>query len=115
MKGEETLPLEDGKVKRALSVMDKLLEISLTYSTNIVPIINNNHCLNCHSASSPPTGISLGTYSQVMIYVDAGHANSSTLYFEVTMASPLMPEGFSSLSAADLMTLQNWINSGAAP
>jgi len=85
---------------------------SLTYQTNIAPVISNNHCLNCHATSSPSSGISLGTYSELMVYVNAGNAASSTFYSEVS--SGAMPEGFPSLSSGDLTTIEDWINAGAA-
>jgi mono/diheme cytochrome c family protein len=100
------------------------------YEANVQPIFNT-HCVSCHAGGSPPAGLDLtadesygdlvnvnSTEVPAQKRVLPGDAANSYLHEKITDDTPAvgsrMPPG-SALSAADIATITNWINSGAAP
>ncbi len=81
---------------------------SLTYTTDIAPIIQNN-CYDCHSASSNVSGILLDNYNGLKFYAQNGY-----LYGAISHASgyPAMPEGRNKLSDCTIATIKKWIDNG---
>jgi hypothetical protein len=105
------------------------------YEANIQPIFNNNGCIDCHAGAAPPAGLNLTadeSYADLVNVnslevpgekrVAPGDAASSYLHEKISDDTPAVGErmppasqGYAPLSAADIATITNWINSGAAP
>lgn len=98
----------------------------VSYSKEITPILQN-HCLECHVPGAPgqqASGLDMSTYQALMKgtkfgpVIKAGDSLSSTLVILVEgRADPSikMPHGDRpSLSAAEIKTLRQWIDQGAA-
>lgn len=98
----------------------------VSYSQDIVPILQR-HCLECHIPNAPghlASGLDMSTHQSLMkgtkfgAIIKAGDSLSSTLIILVEgRADPSikMPHGDrAALSEADLKTLRQWIDQGAA-
>lgn len=84
---------------------------SVTYSGNIVPILQTN-CYSCHSGTAFPSGngIILDTYSGVKAKVNDGKFACAVNHDG--SCSP-MPKGTSKLSANLLSEINTWLADGA--
>jgi cytochrome c553 len=99
-------------------------EKTLTYQTNIKPILEAN-CVSCHvpgNVGYDKSGLRLDNYEAMMKgtqfgpVVVPGSSVSSTLYRLVAgQADPSirMPHGQAALSDADVATIAAWIDQGA--
>lgn len=98
----------------------------VSYTSDIVPILEQ-HCLDCHLPDTPgqlASGLDMSSYESLMKgtrfgpVIKAGDSLSSTLVILVEgRADPSikMPHGDRpSLSAAEIKTLRQWIDQGAA-
>ncbi len=97
---------------------------SLTYQTNIKPILEAN-CVSCHVAGGAgyeKSGLRLDSYDGLMkgtkfgAVVVPGSSVGSTLYRLVSgQADPSirMPHGTAALPDADIATIAAWIDQGA--
>lgn len=98
----------------------------VSYSQDIIPILQR-HCLECHvnnGAGQQASGLDMSTHQALMKgtrfgpVVKAGDSLSSTLVILVEgRADPSikMPHGDrEALSAAEIKTLRQWIDQGAA-
>jgi len=85
------------------------LPTTVSYATNIVPILQTN-CYGCHSNSSNLTGILLDNYNTLKSY-----AQSGTLYGVISHASGFrpMPDGGAKLDDCTIATIKKWIDAGA--
>lgn len=71
----------------------------ISYSNDILPIINSN-CLSCHSGAQPPN---LSTFDGVKANADAIKSSTSSRY---------MPRG-SRLSDKEIILIALWVEQGA--
>jgi len=82
---------------------------NMKYSTNVVPILTAN-CYSCHANGIVNAGVTLDSYSNVLIQV-----NNGNIIGAITHASGYVPMPFDggSLSDCDIATIKAWINEGA--
>ena len=83
---------------------------SVTYSTTILPILQGQGCLGCHSGGAPSGNISLEGYNNVKTV-----ALNGKLYGVINYEpgySP-MPQGGNKLSACNINRVKAWIDAGA--
>ena len=104
------------------------------FQANVQPIFNTN-CTGCHIGGSPPANLNLDASHAIAATVDVA-ASELNAMFRVTPnntgqsylfhklqgnqagvggSGQQMPAGAPPLGAADMNTIQSWINSGAAP
>ncbi len=82
---------------------------SVTYSGTVLPILQSNGCLSCHSGSTPSGNISLDGYNNVK-----NAALNGKLYGTISYAagySP-MPKGGNKMSACNINRIKAWIDAG---
>ncbi len=81
---------------------------SVSYTASIAPIMNQ-HCVSCHSGSSPSGNIDLSSYASVKNYAADG-----SLYGSVSHASgwSAMPQNAGKIDACSILKIQVWINKG---
>lgn len=78
---------------------------SVTYSTDIAPIMTN-YCLTCHSGAAPEAGLNLDNYTDVKAAVQNGQ-----LVDRVNDAnSPMPPSGLMSITNRE--KIEDWIDGG---
>ena len=83
--------------------------IEVSYSRNIVPILDAN-CLTCHNSISEQGGVVLEGYENVLPYVESGKLMGSIRHdagFEP------MPLTGGKLSACQIKKFEAWIDAGA--
>src|SRR5438270_7998591 len=81
-----------------------------TYSATIVPIIQNNGCLSCHSSIAPLAGFSLSTYEDVKTVAVNGKLYGALFHLS---GFPPMPQGGAQLTPCELSKVQAWIDAGS--
>ena len=81
----------------------------VTYSGNIVPILQSN-CYSCHNDLSQQGGINLQGYENVLIYVEDGSLMGSVRHDEGYEPMPLTG---GKLSNCSIDRMQAWIDAGA--
>jgi len=84
---------------------------SLTYTTDVAPILNAD-CVRCHGLANHQAGVDLSTYQNVMRLVVAGNVNSILVL--VTQPSGLMYSQFSGNRTTKATTIRDWIVSSNA-
>jgi hypothetical protein len=93
----------------------------VSFAKDIQPIFTQN-CMPCHAGGKDAKGNydltcyagAMGNGEDSVPNVIPGNADSSTLYRRVTgIVPPQMPKGRPALDAAQLTTIQKWINQGA--
>ncbi len=82
---------------------------SMSYATNIVPIIKSN-CIACHSTAANQGGVDIETYDKIKVYVENNSLLGSIKH--QSGYSP-MPKGGSKLSTCDISKIEAWITQGA--
>lgn len=82
----------------------------VTYSTTVVPLLQNNGCTGCHSGGAPSGGIALNTYAAVK-----GAVTGGKLYGAISHAAGFspMPKNGSKMNACDINKIKAWIDAGA--
>jgi hypothetical protein len=82
---------------------------NMKYSVNVAPILSAN-CYSCHGNGIVNAGVTLDSYSNVLIQVKNGNIIGA-----ITHASGYvpMPYGGGMLSDCDIATIKAWINEGA--
>jgi hypothetical protein len=86
---------------------------TLTYTTDIQPILNGAkapQCVYCHSGPFPSAGRDLTTYGGVMTVVVAGDPNSRLI--QMTQIGGAM-RGYLTNPTTDAQTIYNWVMAGA--
>ena len=73
--------------------------------------ILQSKCLGCHGSGSSPSFSSYSSFATNTSYITPGNAASSAVYTAVQ--SGAMPQGGSSLSAAEVTLIYDWIQAGA--
>ena len=81
---------------------------SVSYVTNIVPVLQNN-CYSCHSTSNSSSGILLDNYNSLRYYAENGY-----LYGVITHASGYrpMPDDGGKISDCNIALIKKWIDTG---
>jgi hypothetical protein len=84
-------------------------ETIITYNSFTKRMIDNNHCLECHSGSSPAAGRDYSTYEEIKNVAQNGLLKLRAIDGQ----SPSMPLGYPELDQNIKDTLTLWINQGA--
>lgn len=82
----------------------------VTYTATVLPALQSNGCLGCHSGSAPSGNIPLDGYNNVK-----AAAMNGKLYGTISYAagySP-MPQGGNKMSACNINRIKAWIDAGA--
>jgi hypothetical protein len=95
-------------VKKDVVVVPCVLPATVSYTTDIAPIIDAN-CSFCHSAASASSGILLDNYDGLKFYADNGY-----LYGTISHSSGYrpMPDGGAKLNDCTISIIKKWIDSG---
>ena len=83
--------------------------INLSYSQDIVPILENN-CLSCHNQASNFGNVTLEGYDNVLLFVTNGELLGSIKH--ESGFSP-MPQNAAQLVECDIEKIETWIADGA--
>lgn len=83
--------------------------IVVSYTDFTKRMIDNNHCLECHSGPSPAAGRDYSTYNGIKSVADNGLLKLRA----IDGGAPTMPLGYPELSQPIKDTLQMWIDQGA--
>jgi hypothetical protein len=83
--------------------------IDVSYSDNIVPILDAN-CLSCHNGVSQQGGVILEGYEEVLPYVDNGKLLGSIRHDDGFEPMPLTG---GKLSSCQIKKFESWIDAGA--
>lgn len=83
--------------------------IDVSYSRNIVPILETN-CLSCHNSISQQGGVVLDEYEDVLEYVENGKLMGSIKHEEGFEPMPLTG---GKLSNCQVKKFESWIDAGA--
>src|SRR5687767_9895156 len=82
----------------------------VTYASTVLPLLQNNGCMGCHSGGAPSGNISLEGYNNVRTVALNGKL------FGVINHSPgfsPMPKGGNKMSACNINKIKAWIDAGA--
>ena len=90
----------------SVSIPDPSTATSLTYTSNIAPILQSD-CVMCHNSSVRSGGYDLSTYSAVMRTVTPGNANS--LLVRVTQPGGVMYSTMGSSATNAAATIRRWV------
>jgi hypothetical protein len=86
---------------------------------DVMPIFSSNCAMSgCHSSTNPQKGVNLSNYSSIISTGDVrpGNPGGSDVFEVITendLDKRMPPPPASALSAADIATIQKWINQGA--
>jgi hypothetical protein len=81
----------------------------VTYLSTVLPLLQSNACLSCHSGGAPSGNISLDGYTNVKTV-----ALNGKLYGTISHAagySP-MPQGGNKMNACNINRIKAWIDAG---
>lgn len=82
---------------------------SVSYSASILPILQINGCLGCHTGGAPSGNISLENYISVKAVAQSGRLMGSVSH---AGGYTPMPQGGNKLSACSINKLRAWIDAG---
>ncbi len=83
---------------------------NITYSKTIVPVLQNNGCINCHSGTASSGGnIALDTYAAVKVYCNNGRLLGSINQYAGYAAMPLSGN---KMNSCDIAKISSWITAG---
>lgn len=82
---------------------------SMSYSTDIVPILEYN-CISCHNRVQSNDGVILTDYADVLTEVQNGYLVN---VIEHNPGFPQMPYGLPQLSSCTINMIVAWVNRGA--
>ena len=96
-----------------ISVDIKAQEHKKIVYSDVLKILEEHACLECHNTNNKEGNVNLSNYEEILKVLKPGHANQSLLVHAVEIkmmpalgqAPPLFPE--------DLTFIEDWINSGA--
>jgi hypothetical protein len=95
-----------GPSSASISVTDPSTATSLTYTTNIAPILQSD-CTMCHNSSSRSAGYDFTSYAGVMRAVVPGSAQSRLV--AATQPGGLMYGMFGATANAKSATIRRWV------
>lgn len=81
----------------------------ITYSDDILPLIENN-CYTCHNEAASFANINIEGYDNLMVYVNSGQFLGSIKH---QPAYSPMPQGQPPLVECNIEKIEAWINAGA--
>lgn len=82
---------------------------TVTFSATVVPMLQSNGCLGCHSGGAPSGNISLDGYNNVKVV-----AQNGKLFGAISHSpgfSP-MPQGGNKMSTCNINKIKAWIDAG---
>ncbi|MFT5969952.1 MAG: hypothetical protein ACI8ZO_000457 [Flavobacteriales bacterium] len=84
---------------------------AVSYTSNIVPILQNN-CFQCHNNSTNPLsgGIGFETYADIKPYADSGTLQCAINH---NIGCSPMPKNGPKLSDCTISQIENWITDGS--
>jgi hypothetical protein len=84
---------------------------NMSYSANIIPIIQSN-CYTCHSTSAGPANgnVILEGYDEIKKYVDSGQLLGAIKW---ESGFSRMPQDAPQLSDCNIAKIESWVNDGA--
>ena len=82
---------------------------SMSYQTDIYPIINNN-CLGCHNSSAVQGGSDISNYELLTPYIESGSLLKSIKHESGYSA---MPKDAGKMSVCQIAKIDAWISQGA--
>lgn len=82
---------------------------SMSYTNNIVPILNN-YCISCHSTAANQGGVAMEGYDAVKTYVSNDKFLNSIKHISGTSA---MPKNADKLDDCTIKKVEAWIQQGA--
>lgn len=82
----------------------------VTYAATVVPILQSNGCMSCHSGGAPSGNISLEGYANVKAV-----AISGKLFGSISHSGGFapMPQGGNKMSNCNINKIKAWIDSGS--
>ena len=82
----------------------------VTFSSTVVPLLQSNTCLSCHSGPSPSGSISLESYNSVRTV-----ALNGKLFGVISHSAGFspMPQGGTKMSTCSINRIKAWIDAGA--
>jgi len=83
---------------------------TISYAQHVVPLLQSNGCLGCHSGGAPSGGINLSNHTAVKV-----RATDGKLYGAINHSPGFkpMPQGGNKMNACDIAKIKSWIDSGA--
>jgi hypothetical protein len=122
---DSNTPISDSIIIQ-IAVVKSTVPQFVSFSTQIQPIFDNNHCIHCHPGNGGLDLTAGNSYGQLvnatalsscitLKRVLPGDATNSVLYRKVagTSCGAQMPEG-STLTALEITNIRDWINQGAS-
>jgi hypothetical protein len=83
----------------------------ISYTAEVIGILENNGCISCHNTTNPGGSINLDNYTDVKIYVDNGRLLGSIKHSDGFKA---MPQGSpSTINQCSIDQIEAWIYDGA--
>ena len=82
----------------------------VTYSATVLPLLQSNGCLGCHSGSAPSGNLSLDGYNNVKTI-----ASNGKLYGVISHSAGFspMPQGGNKMNACSINRIKAWIDAGS--
>ncbi|MCB0715843.1 MAG: hypothetical protein R2796_05365 [Chitinophagaceae bacterium] len=83
---------------------------NVSYSGTVVPLLQANGCLGCHSGGAPSGNISLSGYAAVKTVALNGKLHGAINH---TPGFSPMPQGGNKMSACAIQQIKAWIDAGS--
>jgi hypothetical protein len=82
----------------------------VTFSATVVPLLQNNGCISCHSGGAPSGNISLEGYNNVKTL-----ATNGKLFGTISHSSGYspMPQGGNKMTNCNINKIKAWIDAGS--
>jgi hypothetical protein len=82
----------------------------VTYSNTVLPALQSNGCIGCHTGSAPSGNISLDSYANVK-----AQALNGKLYGSINFMAgySAMPKGGSKMNNCTISKIKAWVDAGA--
>ena len=83
---------------------------NVSYSKNILPLLDRYACSSCHDSQSQQGGVNLEGYDNMIFYVENGRLMGSIRH---DPGYEPMPLGTARMNTCDISKFQAWVDSGA--
>ena len=104
--GGQIIPTGPTTATSSASIPDPSTATSLTYTSNIAPILQGD-CVMCHNSSLRSAGYDLSSYSAVMRAVTPGNANS--VLVRATQPGGVMYSMMGASASNGAATIRRWV------
>lgn len=84
---------------------------SISYTQDVINILENNSCIGCHNTNNPAGSVNLNNYDDVKIFVDNNALLGSIKHSDGFKAMP--PNSTSKIDACEIDKIEAWIYDGA--